>query len=67
LPFGAAITAAGKQAIHLGDALQVLFRIRGCRWEEIPSMAALMNEYWVRPSEQEMPVSAKLVDDGCRW
>jgi hypothetical protein len=67
LPLGAAIKAAGRQAIHLGGALQVLFGIRGRRWEQIPSIAGLMNEYWVRPSEQETPVSAKLVDEGCYW
>jgi hypothetical protein len=67
LPLGAAIKAAGRQAIHLGGALQVLFGIRGRRWEKIPSIAGLMNEYWVRPSEQETPVSAKLVDEGCYW
>jgi hypothetical protein len=67
LPLGAAIKAAGRQAIHLGGALQVLFGIRGRRWEQNPSIAGLMNEYWVRPSEQETPVSAKLVDEGCYW
>ena len=56
-----------SEPIDLGGALQVLFGIRGRRWEQIASIAALMNESWVRPSEQEMPVSAKLVDEGCCW
>jgi hypothetical protein len=67
LPLGASIKAAGRQAIHLGGALQMLFGIRGRRWEKIPSMAALMNESWVRPSDQETPVSASSVDEGCYW
>lgn len=64
---GASIKAVGKQAIHLGGALQVLFGIRGRRWQQIPSTAGLINEYLVRPSEQETPVSAKPVDEGCYW
>ena len=67
LPLGASIKAAGRQAIHLGGALQVLFGIRGRRWEQIPSIAALMNDSWVRPSDQETPVSASRVDEGCYW
>lgn len=67
LPLGAAIKAAGKQAIHLGGALQVLFGIRGKRWEKIPTIAALMNEHWVRASKEETPFFASLVDEGCYW
>ena len=67
LPLGAAIKQSGRQAIHLGGALQVMFGIRGRRWEEIPGVAALMNDHWIRPSRQETPISAQLVDEGCYW
>jgi len=67
LPLGAAIKRSGRQAIHLGGALQVLFGIRGRRWERIPSIAALMNGHWIRPSKGETPVSALSVDEGCYW
>lgn len=67
LPLGAAIKVSGRQAIHLGGALQVLFGIRGRRWEEIPAIAAMMKECWIRPSPQETPDSALLVDGGCYW
>ncbi len=67
LPLGAVIKQAGRQAIHLGGALQVLFGIRGRRWEQIGSVASLMNEHWIRPSSQETPESALLVDEGCYW
>jgi hypothetical protein len=67
LPLGAAIKESGRQAIHLGGALQVLFGIRGRRWEQMPAMAALMNEHWIRASQAETPVSAPLVDEGCYW
>jgi hypothetical protein len=67
LPLAAAIKRSGRQAIHLGGALQVLFGIRGRRWEQIPKIAALMNDHWIRPSEAETPVSAVRVDQGCYW
>jgi hypothetical protein len=67
LPLAAAIKRSGRQAIHLGGALQVLFGIRGRRWERIPTIAALMNDHWIRPSEAETPVSAVRVDEGCYW
>ena len=67
LPLGAAIKAMGKPSIHLGGALQLLFGIRGRRWEAMPQYAALMNDSWVRPSPDETPVAAKKVDGGCYW
>ena len=67
LPLGAAIKAMGKPSIHLGGALQLLFGIRGRRWEAMPQYAALMNDSWVRPSQDETPVTAKKVDGGCYW
>ena len=67
LPLGAAIKAMGKPSIHLGGALQLLFGIRGRRWEAMPQYASLMNDSWVRPSQDEIPVGAKKVDGGCYW
>jgi len=67
LPLGAAIKASGRKAIHLGGALQVLFGIRGRRWEQMPAMAAMMNDHWIRASQAETPVSASRVDEACYW
>lgn len=67
LPLGAAIKTAGKQAIHLGGALQVLFGIRGRRWEAMPQIAVLMNDAWIRPSLCETPMSASSVEQACYW
>ena len=67
LPLGASIKAAGRKAIHLGGALQVMFGIRGKRWEAIPGIASMMNDQWVRPSEEETPPAASMVDGGCYW
>ena len=67
LPLGAAIKAMGKPCIHLGGALQLLFGIRGRRWEAMPQYASLMNDSWVRPSPDETPRAASKVDGGCYW
>lgn len=67
LPLGAKIKSSGRMAIHLGGALQVLFGIRGRRWEHMPAVASLMNEHWVRPNKHETPASSSLVDGGCYW
>jgi len=67
LPLGAAVKQAGKPAIHMGGALQLLFGISGRRWESMPQYAALMNDSWVRPSRDETPRAASKVDGGCYW
>lgn len=67
-PLAAHVKRSGKKAIHLGGALQLLFGIRGRRWETPGSdHLKLMNEYWVRPSEDETPVTSRNVEGGCYW
>ena len=77
-PLAAHVKRTGKQAVHLGGALQLLFGIQGNRWED-PNYGVkewgivqglysnLMNEYWVRPSENEKSNNAKAVEGGCYW
>lgn len=67
MPLAAAVKASGRQAIHLGGALQLLFGITGRRWESMAGFAGLMNENWVRPSVSETPQAAHKVDDACYW
>jgi len=67
LPLGAAIKRNGRKAIHLGGSLQLLFGIRGRRWDALPLFQPLWNDAWVRPSALETPQSAKSVDCGCYW
>ena len=67
LPLGAAIKRAGRQAIHLGGSLQLLFGIRGRRWDALPPFQPLFNHDWVRPSAEETPQRAEAVDAGCYW
>jgi hypothetical protein len=76
-PLAAHIKRKGKRAIHLGGALQLLFGIKGKRWEHpdyaskwgLPSdlYLSLMNEYWVKPGKNLMPMNVQGVEDGCYW
>lgn len=72
MPLAAYCKRLGKQAIHMGGALQLLFGIWGARWEDptyskIPHYQNLRNEYWIRPSAKETPNYAKLIENGCYW
>lgn len=67
LPLAAKIKKLNKQVIHLAGATQILFGIRGARWDVRPEMQQYFNEYWIRPSENEKPKDAKNVEGGCYW
>lgn len=60
---------AGKQAIQYGGALQVLFGIKGSRWDNYPPYSKYYNEYWVRAPKTEAPSKqfANVLDNGCYW
>ena len=57
----------GKKAIHLGGATQILFGIKGKRWDELPAVNKFYNEYWVYPSVDETPKNKERVENGCYW
>lgn len=78
LPLAATIKRMGKKAIHMGGGSQLLFGIKGKRWDnnayhwkELPQLntnySSLYNEYWVRPSQGEMPKAANKVEGACYW
>lgn len=67
LPLAAKIKGLGKQVIHLAGATQILFGIRGARWDVRPYMQKFFNENWVRPSASERPKNADQVEGGCYW
>lgn len=66
-PLAAHVKSRGKQAIHVGGALQMLFGIYGGRWEDNPEFKNMINEHWIRPAEQERPANFKNVENGCYW
>jgi hypothetical protein len=66
-PLAAHIKRLGKKAVHLGGATQVLFGIRGRRWDNHERIAAMYNNHWVRPLASETPARHRNVEDGCYW
>jgi hypothetical protein len=58
---------AGRIGIHLGGPLQILFGILGGRWTWNPDFKPFIKSTWVRPSEDETPKTASLVESGCYW
>jgi hypothetical protein len=61
------IKRSGRQAVHLGGATQLLFGVIGRRWETHASVKPLINAYWVRPKQSEVPKNHKIVEEGCYW
>jgi hypothetical protein len=76
-PLAAHVKQQGKKAVHLGGVLQLLFGIKGKRWED-PNYEVenglpynfypnLMNNYWIKPTKNLKPENAQHVEDGCYW
>ncbi len=80
LPLAAHVKRLGKKAIHIGGGLQLLFGIKGKRWEDesylslynIPELAtnsykSLYNDGWIKPLDEDTPKEAFKVDGACYW
>lgn len=65
-PLAAKLKRAGKIAIHLGGATQILFGIKGSRWDN-SEISKMYNDYWVRPCKEDKPRNSNLVENGCYW
>ncbi len=70
-PLAAHVKRMGKKGFHLGGSLQLLFGIKGARWDrqynDVYNYSQFYNEHWVRPSEQEKPKDANKVEGACYW
>ena len=70
MPLALKLKRAGKQAIHLGGATQLMFGIKGSRWEQSnypTKIGKYFNEYWVRPSDNDKVQGQEKVEDSCYW
>lgn len=70
LPLAAMLKEYGKQAIHLGGAVQILFGIRGKRWdrdEKYDYVRKFYTNEWVYPNDSERPEQSEKVEGGCYW
>ena len=66
-PLAAHVKKIGEKAVHLAGATQILFGIKGNRWDRSPFYQSLYNEYWTRPMESEKPKKAELVENSTYW
>lgn len=59
----------GKSAIHLGGATQILFGIRGSRWEDKSWFSENLNDYWAYPLDEDKPEekAMKNCENACYW
>ena len=67
LPFAALAKRVGRVGLHMGGHMQLVFGVYGHRHLHQHWFRDKMNEYWVKPEENEVPVSAKRVEGGCYW
>jgi len=63
LPLAARIKASGRSAIHLGGQTQLMFGIKGKRWETY----GIYNDAWISADPSEMPAHRDRVEQGCYW
>jgi glycerol-3-phosphate dehydrogenase len=66
-PLAAHVKRIGKKAVHMGGATQILFGIKGARWNNHDFISFLYNEYWTAPNKQETPTKHKDIEGGCYW
>lgn len=66
-PLAIKLKDAGKQAIHMGSASQLLFGITGKRWEEGGGLDKYVNQYWTKPPKTTAPKHPDKLDEGCYW
>ena len=57
----------GKKAVHLGGMTQLLFGIRGKRWDSDPKYARLVTPAWTRPLPDDTPAASNTIEGGCYW
>jgi hypothetical protein len=66
LPLLANLKRAGKKGLHLGGATQLVFGIKGRRWDQ-EGWYMPYNEAWVRPLPEETPAGCMQKEKGCYW
>ena len=63
LPLVAHAKKLGKKGLHLGGQLQLLFGIKGGRWDRVN----IYNEFWTRPLPEDRPENFRLMEQGAYW
>ena len=69
LPLVSHCNSLDIDSIHLGGGTQILFGIMGNRWKNNTTVLQNKNEYWTRPSGEEIPTNGEnmKIDNGDYW
>lgn len=66
IPLAAYAKRLGKIGIHMGGGLQVLFGVKGKRWEG-HELSAYWNDAWTSPLAEETPENTQRMERGAYW
>ena len=66
MPLAIEAKRMGKTAIHCGGSLQLLFGIKGARWDKSIG-PDVYNKYWIRPLPEDNVLGQQKVEGGCYW
>ena len=64
---GAYLKKEGIKCVIMGGATQVLFGIKGSRWQEHNVISKFWNSAWVWPADTETPAAANKIEKACYW
>lgn len=68
MPLAAHVKRMGRKAVHMGGITQLLFGIKGGRWDHIPKYAkCLYNTHWSHPLPEDRPNNYQTVENGSYW
>ena len=67
LPLAAHARRRGRMAVQMSGATQLLFGIKGKRWDNHPELKKLYNDAWTRPLPEETLANKEKVEGGSYW
>jgi len=67
LPLAAYAKEMGKIGINCGGELQLFFGVIGKRWNQKGRHDKFLNEFWIRPLEENKPLNWESIENGCYW
>lgn len=67
LPLAVYAKKLGKQGIHTGGDTQMIFGIKGARWDNWTVFNKYYNDAWVRPNIEDTPEKNSIIESGCYW
>lgn len=67
LPVCNQIKKMGKPVVHVGGGLQIMFGIKGNRWDNMPAVNKYYNQNWKRPYDYEKTRNHAVVEGSTYW